>query len=54
MAINIGTTGTAGRFIGGGAGVYRHTALKLFIDPYRKFNSWKYQKKQNIKKHLKF
>ena len=35
MAINIGTTGTAGRFIGGGAGVYRHTALKLFIDPYR-------------------
>jgi hypothetical protein len=26
----------------------------LFIDPYRKFNSWKYQKKQNIKKHLKF
>ena len=35
MAINIGTTGTAGRFIGGGAGVYRNTALKLFIDPYR-------------------
>ena len=24
-AINIGTTGTAGRFIGGGAGVYRNT-----------------------------
>ena len=35
MAINIGTTGTAGRFIGGGAGVYRNTALKLYIDPYR-------------------
>ena len=26
----------------------------LFIDPYRKFISWKYKKKQNIKKHLKF
>ena len=35
MAINIGTTGTAGRFIGGGAGVYRNNALKLYIDPYR-------------------
>ena len=35
MAINIGRTGTAGRFIGGGAGVYRNTALKLYLDPYR-------------------
>ena len=26
----------------------------FFIDPYRKFNSWKYQKKQIIKKKLKF
>ena len=33
MAINIGTTGTAGRFIGGGAGIYRNNALKLYIDP---------------------
>ena len=35
MAINIGRTGTSGRFIGGGAGVYRHTGLKLLIDPYK-------------------
>jgi len=35
MAINIGRTGTAGRFIGGGAGVYRNNALKLYVDPYR-------------------
>lgn len=26
----------------------------LFIDPYRKFNSWKYQTKQKIKKTLNF
>ncbi len=35
MAINIGRTGTSGRFVGGGAGVYRHTGLKLLIDPYK-------------------
>ena len=35
MAINIGRTGTAGRFIGGGAGVFQDNALRLYIDPYR-------------------
>tara|TARA_Y100000401_G_C8213231_1_gene169536 strand:- start:18 stop:155 length:138 start_codon:yes stop_codon:yes gene_type:complete len=31
MAINIGATGSAGRFIGGGAGVVRDTQLKLLF-----------------------
>lgn len=35
MAINIGRTGTAGRFIGGGAGVFQDNTLRLYIDPYR-------------------
>ena len=34
MAINIGVTGSAGRFIGGGAGVYQNTQLKLYLDPF--------------------
>ena len=35
MAINIGRTGTAGRFVGGGAGVFQDNTLRLYIDPYR-------------------
>ena len=35
MAINIGVTGSTGRFIGGGAGVYRNTQLKLYLDPFK-------------------
>jgi hypothetical protein len=39
MAINIGVTGSAGRFIGGGAGVYRNTQLKMYLDPF-KYAAW--------------
>ena len=39
MAINIGRTGTAGRFIGGGAGVYRSTQMKFYVDPF-KYGCW--------------
>ena len=39
MAINIGATGSAGRFIGGGAGVVRDTQLKFYVDPF-KYSCW--------------
>jgi hypothetical protein len=39
MAINIGRTGTSGRFIGGGAGVYRSTQMKFYVDPF-KYACW--------------
>ena len=39
MAINIGATGSTGRFIGGGAGVLRDDQLMLFLDPF-KYGAW--------------